>query len=602
MEAPPSPRPPASPAMSIGPPLGRRPWCSSSSAGQLSPVHSPASTPCRGDAESAEVHTNDQGPVTLFSSLMAGWMGALSMGTSIGYSLPAGQSLIHARSNGTRSGDEKLFWFDSLLPLAAMFGSLWGCCLAFWLGRRCAMAIGSLGSLCAWLALGWASTDSWILYTARFVEGAATGVTSIIAPAYVAEIATAKDRGKQCGTVQTAIAAGVLYTYVLGRFTDWPQLALCCAVPSAVSALLAVRAIESPRWLMEQGKQDASQASLRRLRFITSQADGEMEAIEVIYVKSPTPVRHYMLAVMIIVLQQFSGVNMIMHYAAGPLRTTSTSSSPDLYIILASVQVVTTALACRLLDMVGRIKPLAVSVTVCSCSMMALGSIFFAFSNADGNVDSGPGFYLTDACKVVFCIGYSIGLGPAAWVLATELAPLRGCGSDFGSVCVFHWASALAVVSLVSTVGLSAPWLAVLTCLAAVSTFAGGLAAVFLLPDTSCVSLETILLEGHKDRPKKPLAPVEFTASSTNQQGERGKEHELRKVADFGHQNAFAPTAKPTPRSPLHWERAHPRAHNLHADGHAKQDPHEATMSPKNEGGAAPKPDKAAAATVPSKQ
>ncbi|XP_075539447.1 solute carrier family 2, facilitated glucose transporter member 8-like isoform X2 [Dermacentor variabilis] len=541
MEAPPSPRPPASPAMSIGPPLGRRPWCSSSSAGQLSPVHSPASTPCRGDAESAEVHTNDQGPVTLFSSLMAGWMGALSMGTSIGYSLPAGQSLIHARSNGTRSGDEKLFWFDSLLPLAAMFGSLWGCCLAFWLGRRCAMAIGSLGSLCAWLALGWASTDSWILYTARFVEGAATGVTSIIAPAYVAEIATAKDRGKQCGTVQTAIAAGVLYTYVLGRFTDWPQLALCCAVPSAVSALLAVRAIESPRWLMEQGKQDASQASLRRLRFITSQADGEMEAIEVIYVKSPTPVRHYMLAVMIIVLQQFSGVNMIMHYAAGPLRTTSTSSSPDLYIILASVQ-------------------------------------------------------------VVFCIGYSIGLGPAAWVLATELAPLRGCGSDFGSVCVFHWASALAVVSLVSTVGLSAPWLAVLTCLAAVSTFAGGLAAVFLLPDTSCVSLETILLEGHKDRPKKPLAPVEFTASSTNQQGERGKEHELRKVADFGHQNAFAPTAKPTPRSPLHWERAHPRAHNLHADGHAKQDPHEATMSPKNEGGAAPKPDKAAAATVPSKQ
>nr|XP_050029216.2 solute carrier family 2, facilitated glucose transporter member 8-like [Dermacentor andersoni] len=494
--------------------------------------------------------------------------------------------------------------FDSLLPLAAMFGSLWGCCLAFWLGRRWGMAIGSLGSLCAWLALGWASSDSWSLYTARFLEGAATGVISIIAPAYVAEIATVKDRGKQCGTVQTAIAAGVLYTHVVGRFTDWSQLALWCAVPSALSALLAVRAIESPRWLMEQGKQDASQASLRRLRFITSQADGEVEAIEVIYVKSPTPVRHYMLAVMMIVLQQFSGVNMIMHYASGPLRTTSISSSPDLYIILASVQVATTALACRLLDMVGRIKPLAVSVTVCSCSMMALGSIFFAFSNEDGNVDSGPGFYLTDACKVAFCIGYSIGLGPAAWVLAIELAPLRGCGTDFGSVCVFHWASALAVVSLVCTVGLSAPWLAVLTCLAAVSTFAGGLAAVFLLPDTSCVSLETILLEGHNDRPKKPLAPVEFTASSTKQlqKEERGKEHELRKVAGFGHQNALAPTAKRTPRSPSHRGRDHPRAYKPNADGHAKQDPHEAAMSPQIEGGAAPKPDKAAAATVPSKQ
>nr|XP_054923459.1 solute carrier family 2, facilitated glucose transporter member 8-like [Dermacentor andersoni] len=585
------------PVASPVPSLGRAPRSPPGSPGQRSPIGSPnygrtqAAPPTRKSGQTPELQTNAKGRMTLFSSLMAGWMGSVSMGASMGYSLPAVQSLR----------------LDSLLPLAAVFGSMWGCCLAFWLGRRWAMTIGGLGSLCAWLSLGWTSNDSWNLYTARFLVGATTGVVSLVAPAYAAEIAPPNDRGKQCGTVHTGIAAGVLYAYLVGRFTDWPLLALWCAIPSALAALLAVWAVESPRWLMEQGKHDEAQAALRRLRFAISQADGELQSIEVIYVKSPTPVRHYMLAVMMIVLQQFSGVNMIMHYATGPLRTSSTSTSPDFYIILASVQLVTTLLASQLLDMVGRVKPLAVSVTVCSCSMVALGSIIFAFSTPDGSLDGALEQDITSACKVVFAIGYSIGLGPATWVLAIELVPLRGSGFDFGSVCVFHWASALTVISLVSAFGLSATWLAVLACLSGGATFAGGVAAFFILPDTSSVSLEAILLEGRKDRPKKPPPAVEFSGSSATQVQKEQKEHEQnqREAAAFGHASPqpkpTVPTGRQTLRALSNTGHSRSSAHKLRNDENGEEEPRKSAWLLKNEGGVTMTLDKAMGATAPSK-
>ncbi|KAL1427071.1 hypothetical protein MTO96_017813 [Rhipicephalus appendiculatus] len=416
--------PTASPAVSS---LGKVTRISRHASRQRSPPGSPSygrmqpGTPTPGGTESVELYTNDQGPVTLFTSLMAGWAGSLCMGTSIGYSLAAGRSLSHARDGATASSDQKLFWFDSLLPLGAVFGVLWGCCLAFWLGRRWPMAIGSLGSMCAWLVIGRASANSWNLYVARFMVGASTGVVSLVAPAYIAEIATAKDRGKQCGTIQTCIAAGMLYTYVVGQFTDWSRTALWCVAPSALSVVLTMRAVESPRWLMERGKHDAAQMTLRRIRFITSHADGELEVgekfhretyairwmearayhsrFEVIYVKLPTPVRHYILAVMVIVLQQFSGVNMILNFATGPMHTTSSLTSRDFYIVLATVQLVCTGLASQMLDIFGRIKPLALSVTICACSMMALGSLYLAFANAHGDVHSELGHHLTEACK-----------------------------------------------------------------------------------------------------------------------------------------------------------------------------------------------------------
>ncbi|KAL1427070.1 hypothetical protein MTO96_017812 [Rhipicephalus appendiculatus] len=115
--------------------------------------------------------------------------------------------------------------------------------------------------------------------------------------------------------------------------------------------------------------------------------------------------------------------------------------------------------------------------------------------------------------------------------------PLRGSGCDFGTACVFHWASALAVMSLVSTFSFSATSLALLAFFAAIATLVNGIGAFFLLPNTDSVSLESILLDGQRDRPAKPQKAQEVTQSSTTQpEKEEGqkKEQEKRNAAAAG--------------------------------------------------------------------
>ncbi|XP_077523266.1 solute carrier family 2, facilitated glucose transporter member 8-like [Amblyomma americanum] len=387
--------------------------------------------------------------------------------------------------------------------------------VAFILGRRCTPALGSAGSLATWLAISWASADSWYLLTARGSLGLCTGVVSLAAPAYIGEIALAEDRGKQCAAHQTGIAAGIMYTYALGQFIDWSQLALCCAVPSILTAVLLVRAVESPRWLMEQGRHGDAQAALRRLRRYASLADTEFEVIEVIYPKTQKPIMHYMLAVIVIMTQQFSGVNVIMQYATGPLQVKFGVTAHEDFIFLAVIQLVTTAMCAQLLDLAGRVWPLAVSVTLCTGSMMVLGSVYFAAANPAYAMDSTLASNLIFGSKVVFSAAFSAGLGPASWVLAVELAPLRASGFDFGSVCAFYWASALAVVSLFATLGTDPHSLAVLSWVCGIITFAGGVTTFAFAPDTAGISVESILMEGQGYKPKKKKSDTVEAATSS---------------------------------------------------------------------------------------
>ncbi|KAH7957640.1 hypothetical protein HPB52_020940 [Rhipicephalus sanguineus] len=329
-----------------------------------SPEVSPLGYQSRSRAEPC-VSSAQESQVTLhakrLATVAAPWAGSLSVGAAVGYSLPATRSLMSTRDKSTddfRISDKEIFWFDSLLLLGAVFGSLCGCFVVHWLGRRRMMALGCLGSLASWLAVAAASADSFHLLTTRVLGGLFTGIVSLVVPAYIAEVSSASDRGKKFAT---------------------------------------------------------------------------------------------------------------------------------------------TAVAAQLLDAVGRVKPLAVSVVVSVGSMLALGGVYFGVSHDEEALDTHIAARITVVCKVVFTIGFSLGLGPASWTLAVELAPLRKNGFEFGSVCAFHWATALGIISLFTILGTTTGSLALLVSLTGLVTFAGGMTAFKLLPDTRGVSLEGILLQGQDD-------------------------------------------------------------------------------------------------------
>ncbi|XP_075539840.1 solute carrier family 2, facilitated glucose transporter member 8-like [Dermacentor variabilis] len=214
------------------------------------------------------------------ASFAASWAGSLSVGASVGYSLPAARSLRRTTDNATEYfhiSDKEIFWFDSLLLLGAVFGSLCACYAVHSLGRRRMLAVGCLGSLASWLVMAAASADSIHLLTARVLGGLCTGIVSLVVPAYTAEASPAKDRGKTCGAYQTGVAAGVLIMYALGKFANWSQLALWCAMPPAMALLLLWKAVESPRWLYENAQHEDAHKALRILRGNTLEANAEYE-------------------------------------------------------------------------------------------------------------------------------------------------------------------------------------------------------------------------------------------------------------------------------------------------------------------------------------
>ncbi|KAH6932959.1 hypothetical protein HPB50_011098 [Hyalomma asiaticum] len=490
--------------------------------------------------------------VKRLASVAAPWAGSLSVGAAVGYSLPAARSLLRSVDNGTdefRISDKEIFWFDSLLLLGAVFGSLCGCFVAHWLGRRRLMALGCLGSLASWLAVAAASAGSFHLLTARVLGGLCTGIVSLVVPAYIAEASPAKDRGKTCGAYQTGVAAGVFLMYAIGKFANWTQLALWCAMPPAMALLLLWMAVESPRWLHENAQREEAQKALRILRGTIAEADAEYEEIEAIYAMTPTPLIHYMLAVLVMVVQQFSGVNTILLFASGPLHAGFGYASDDTLLVLSFLQFVTTAIAAQLLDALGRVKPLAVSVVVSTSSVMALGGVYFSVSHGEQALDTHLAARITVVCKVIFSIGFSLGLGPASWTLAVELAPLRKHGFEFGSVCAFHWASALGMISLFTMLGTTTGSLAVLVSLSGVVTFAGGMTAIRLLPDTRGVSLEGILLRGQADVCSR-RAQREDQKTTRGEQKKRSRRGSGRhSLSELSSKRSSKPTAKATAKS-----------------------------------------------------
>ena len=106
---------------------------------------------------------------------------------------------------------------------------------------------------------------------ARFVGGLAIGIASLLAPLYIAEISPAAIRGRLVALNQMAIVSGILLAYLsnwllsfLGA-ESWRWMFLTAAVPSLGFLWGLFYVPESPRWLVEMGRDDEAFDVLTRV-------------------------------------------------------------------------------------------------------------------------------------------------------------------------------------------------------------------------------------------------------------------------------------------------------------------------------------------------
>ena len=118
---------------------------------------------------------------------------------------------------------------------------------------------------------------------ARFLGGLAVGVSSMVAPMYIAEVAPARIRGRLVTLNQLAIVSGILLANLVSLFlvdasNNWRLMFASAAIPAFVLLVALCVVPESPRWLAKQGQNERARAILER---INGRAQAALELQEI---------------------------------------------------------------------------------------------------------------------------------------------------------------------------------------------------------------------------------------------------------------------------------------------------------------------------------
>ena len=111
----------------------------------------------------------------------------------------------------------------------------------------------------------------WPSSSPRASPAVAIGVASVLAPLYIAEISPTAIRGRLVSLNQMAIVSGILLAYFVnwalshGGSTSWRWMFASAAVPSAAFFVALLFVPESPRFLVETGREAEALAVLTRV-------------------------------------------------------------------------------------------------------------------------------------------------------------------------------------------------------------------------------------------------------------------------------------------------------------------------------------------------
>ncbi|CAG7831041.1 unnamed protein product [Allacma fusca] len=436
---------------------------------------------------------------TQFLAAAVATLGAFGLGTVAGWTSPALPSL----QNGTTLGEVDpaiQSWIGSIAPIGACISGPVAGFLVDRIGRKGCMLSMALPFILGWLLIGFAQSVDMIL-AGRFITGLCGGSFSLAAPVYISEIAQDSIRGTLGSALQLMINVGVLFTYVVGKYVEWNELAFICASIPAVFLILMIFMPESPRLLVSQGKTYKATKSLRWLRgaTITEQVTEELENVKK-SVEENTPGSFFMLfrksiiiplsiSLALMFFQQWNGNNAVIFYTVDIFIDAGSDLDPNISaIIIGAVQVVASIISSILMDKAGRRILLMISGVAMTISLIILGIFFLKKSDPDLGESIG---WLPLACLISFIVAFSIGFGPIAWLMQGEILPPNVKGMASALATAFNWLNTFVVTKVFENIksSIGTEW-----CFW-VFGIAAGLGTIFVyfvVPETKGKSLDEI--------------------------------------------------------------------------------------------------------------
>ncbi len=373
-------------------------------------------------------------------------------------------------------------------------------------GRKNTLIV--IGILFAVSALGSGlSTGPWMFAIFRFIGGVGVGASTSAAPAYISEIAPAKNRGRLVAMYQFNIVFGImiafLSNYLLSGIgeNDWRWMVGVEAIPAVLYILFALKVPKSPRWLYAKHKIEEAKKVLaiinpdvpveEQLKAFTSEKE-EPDTTETIFIKKYRfPLT---LAFLIAFFNQFSGINAFLYYAprifeeAGLGESTALLSSVGIGV----TNLIFTLLGVFLIDRLGRKTLMYIGSVGYIISLSLVSAAFFL----------GWSGMAVPIFLFLFIAAHAVGQGAVIWVFISEIFPnhLRASGQSFGSST--HWILAALIPSLIPFL-FNHPMIGpgvVFLCFAIMMVLQL-LFVAFMMPETkgkTLEELEKIILKGSK--------------------------------------------------------------------------------------------------------
>ncbi len=439
-----------------------------------------------------------------FLAALAGLLFGLDIGVIAG-ALP----FISAEFNTTTREQE---WIVSSMMFGAAVGAIGSGWLSSYLGRKKSLMIGAVlfvvGSL--WSAF---APNPEMLIVSRILLGLAVGIASYTAPLYLSEIAPEKIRGSMISLYQLMITIGILGAFLsdtaFSYSGSWRWMLGVITFPALLLLVGIIFLPNSPRWLAAKGNFSEAQRVLDRLRDTSEQAKRELDEIREslkikqsgwsLFKENSNFRRAVWLGVLLQVMQQFTGMNVIMYYAPKIFEIAGFANTIQQMwgtVIVGLVNVLATFIAIGLVDRWGRKPTLILGFIVMALGMGILGTMLHI------GINSAAAQYFAVTMLLMFIVGFAMSAGPLIWVLCSEIQPLKG--RDFGITVstTTNWIANMIV---------GATFLTMLNTLGNANTFwvYAGLNLFFILltlwlvPETKNMSLEHIernLLSGKKLR------------------------------------------------------------------------------------------------------
>jgi SP family sugar:H+ symporter-like MFS transporter len=369
--------------------------------------------------------------------------------------------------NGTVDGLKLAFNSDSVVTGFNVASMLLGCAAGAFLagnladkfGRRFILIISAFVFTFSGWGTGIAhSSIEFIIY--RLLAGFAVGAASVLAPAYISEVAPAKLRGTLSSIQQIAIITGLfaafLSNYLIARvaggsvqvwllgFEAWRWMFWVEIIPAALFFFALLLIPESPRYLVATGKKDKALSVLKKLMGASAEAKYK-EISDTIAVDHRPSLKDIFdpnggirpivwFGIGLAAFQQFVGINIIFYYGAVLWQSAGFTESDSLFInVISSIfSIAACVVATFTIDKVGRKPLLLIGSVGMAITLGVMAAVFVTSAQTTGGQLklAGASGIIALVAANLYVIFFNFSWGPVMWVMLGEMFPnqLRGSG------------------------------------------------------------------------------------------------------------------------------------------------------------------------------